>query len=118
MKSTVTVEQFRTEIVKKCNTLSDEQLQEFLEWGRNSNMTEKGKKEFIEVVRKEIHRRMTEEIRSITERMKTARYWSQINALWNCDSSNGGLFKLIHIFNYGYMMGIRDERAKKKKTYN
>lgn len=114
MKSTVTVEQFRTEIVKKCNTLSDEQLQEFLEWGRNSNMTEKGKKEFIEVVRKEIHIRMTEEIRSITERMKTARYWTQINALWNCDARHDSWFKLIDIFNYGYMMGKREERTKKK----
>lgn len=113
MKSVI-VEEFKAEVLKKCTELSDERLKEFLEWGRNSNMSENAKQEFIEVVRKEIYRRMTKEIRYITGYMKTGKYWGQINALRNCDARHDSWFKLIDIFNYGYMMGKRDERAKKK----
>lgn len=113
MKS-IAVEEFKEEVLNKCIELSEEELKDFLEFGRNSNMSENAKQEFIEVVREEIYRRMTEEIRCITERMKTGKYWGQINALWNCDARHDSWLKLIDIFNYGYMMGKREERTKKK----
>lgn len=57
-----------------------------------------------------------EELFTIVKRMPIRSEEVRGNIYLLENDSDSMAFNLIRIFNYGYMMGKRDERAKKKKA--
>ena len=76
---------------------------------------EKGIKLLDEILENVLRNRKAEKIRAITKHMcLPSDFYLDINALWEYRDDCDKAFNLIDIFSYGYMMGVRAERAKKK----
>lgn len=108
----------RTEFIEKVNGMiadkTDEELKPFID-GIKLTQDEKGIKLLDEILERELRNRKTEKIRSITKHMILPfKFYLEVNDLWNYRDDCDKTFNLIDIFNYGYMMGVRAERAKKK----
>ena len=108
----------RTEFIESTKALiadkADEELESFFELLKETQ-DEKGIKLLDEILERELRNRKAEKIRSITKHMILPfKFYLEVNDLWNYEDSYDKSFNLIDIFNYGYMMGVRTERAKRK----
>lgn len=115
MQERITRTQFIEEVNEMIADKTYKELKPFID-GIKKTQDEKGIKLLDEILENVLRNRKAEKIRAITKHMCSAiEFYLDVNALWRYKDDYDESFKLLDIFNYGYMMGVRAERARRAK---